>query len=328
MSFLFLLGLSVLIGIIRWIGWREISPLFLFFSGWEGGAKILIIFCLTILMIFCGMLKWKMILDTRNHHISFFELFKLYLGGFFVTQLFPVILFGGEGVRGVILKKKHFLSWREAISSVVIDRVLQLTSYLITILLGCGFLFWKVGFSFKKAEFFLGGFTFLLLVGASFFYFKSFKKQSIIERFLKSFNFKNNNQEPLKTEKEILDFFNFKNLLFWKGLGLAFLRVIVTAIRTFILLLFLGKKITTTAVISVTGFYYFSLLLPIPLALGSHEAIQAMVFQGFNLGANTAVVFTLIQRGVEFLVALIGMFILLPYLSYFFFKIPKLSNDR
>ena len=81
--------------------------------------------------------------------------------------------------------------------------------------------------------------------------------------------------------------------------------------RTWLLILFLGKEISGLPVFSILGFTYLAVMVPIPTALGSHEAIQTFAFNSLGLGLPTATAFTMIIRGAELLIALVGVIILL-----------------
>lgn len=132
----------------------------------------------------------------------------------------------------------------------------------------------------------------------------------MVRFFLKFFNHKKFfNEEPLDIEKEIFEFFKFKNKALWEAIGLAFLRVVITWIRCWALILFLGKSIGVFSSLSVLGFYYFALMIPIPAALGSHEVIQSFSFGGLGLGKNVAFAFTMIQRGAELVLVFMGVMI-------------------
>ena len=51
-------------------------------------------------------------------------------------------------------------------------------------------------------------------------------------------------------------------------------------------------------------------MIPIPTALGSHEAIQTFAFKSLGLGISSAAAFTMIIRATEFLFALVGIIFL------------------
>ena len=99
----------------------------------------------------------------------------------------------------------------------------------------------------------------------------------------------------------------------WQGFGLTFFEKVIKFLKTWLLIIFLGKTISFLPVLSVLGFSYFSAMIPIPASLGNDEVIQAFVFGSLGLGANTGTAFTLIDRGAELIVALVGLFILFGF---------------
>ena len=80
--------------------------------------------------------------------------------------------------------------------------------------------------------------------------------------------------------------------------------------RVWFLIIFLGKEISTLSALSILGFTYLAVMIPIPTALGSHEAIQTFAFNSLGLGVSTATAFTMIIRGAELIIALTGVAIL------------------
>ena len=106
----------------------------------------------------------------------------------------------------------------------------------------------------------------------------------------------------------------------WKVVGLSFLRAATMCLRVWFLISFLGKSIGALPALSILGFSYLAAMIPIPTALGSHEAIQAFAFNSLNLGISTAAAFTMIIRGAELIVASIGIIVL------FRLGIPLLKN--
>ena len=305
--FLFLISLFFGIGLFVWIiktvGWQEIKLVFISFSGWQG----LIILGLTIITVLFGVWKWRFILKSQGHNIPIIELVKTYLAGNAISFLAPMLLFGGELFRGYSLKEKHSIPWESAISSVMIDRILETTLYLLTIFLGLIYFLFKIGLPPKNLGIILGA-TLIFFGGATaIFYFKSFRRESIIKSFLRAFNSKSNEQNSLvEIEKEIFNFFGPKKKKMWQGFGLSFLRVFSNLARFWILIIFLGKSIGFLSAVSILGFFYLAVMLPIPAALGSHEAVQSFAFNGLGLGANTGTALALIIRGAELIMVLIG----------------------
>ena len=301
-----LIGFGLLFWIIKIVGWEEIKLAFLTFSGWHG----LIILILTISTLAIGNWRWKEILKHQGNNISFFSLFRVYLAAFSIMFFTPIVMLGGETFRSYILRKKYSISWNKGIASVFADRIIEITIYLIIILIGVIFLFSSRGLPSGYSAIILGAVLIFLITGISFFYFKTFKKQSIIKFFGRFFNPKLIDEEPFEVEKEIFGLLKPKKAFFWKIIGLSCLKCVLAITRVWFLILFLGRRLSFLSTMSVLGFSYLAAMIPIPTALGVHEAFQTFVFNSLGLEESFAPVFTMIIRGVELLISLIGVFIL------------------
>jgi uncharacterized protein (TIRG00374 family) len=295
-----IVGLILFFLVVKTVGWDEIKKAFLVFTGWKG----LVIFILTFLTMLTGNWKWKEILKSKGINIPFFELFKSYLAGFSLMFLSPIIFWGGELFRGYVLKEKNSVPWSKGMGSVIIDRILEWTTNLVIILIGSVFFVLLIDFPPLKLLAIFGGSFLVIILALGLFYFKCVKKESIIGFFLR-----NNKNHPLETEKEVFDFFERKNPAMWKALGISFLKTGITYLKTWILILFLGKNLGPFASLSILGFTYLAATIPTPTSLGSHEAIQTFAFNSFNIGASTAAAFTMIIRGAELIFALAGIII-------------------
>jgi uncharacterized protein (TIRG00374 family) len=325
------IGIGLLVWIFNFIGWEEIKSAFLIFTGWQG----VIILLLTALMLFFGMWKWKVILKGQGYSFSHRQLAGPYLSCFSLIYLFPIALFGGEIFRGYILKEKYSVPWSKGITSVMIDKILEITVFLVTIITGLIFFLFKIGLPSSNLGIIIGGVLFFFCAAIGFFYFKSFKRESIARFFIKLFNSQKRfiSEEPVGIEREIFDFFKPKNKILWEASILALFRVLVTWLRCWLLVIFLGGQIGILPALSILGFYYFSLLIPIPMALGSHEIVQMFAFGALGIGAGAAPAFTMIQRGAELLLALIGLVIFFRFgidllKTLLFRKLENLIRDR
>lgn len=321
------IGVALFIWIVDFIGWEKIENSLLVFTVWQG----LIVSILTLLIILIGNWKWKEILRGEEVEVSFWHLLKPYLVGFAVMFLAPILLALGDILRIYTFKRKSDISLLKAAASVVIDRVLEWTVNLVIVFFGILILFNRIGFSSKKLILF-GGLFLVFVVWISFFYFKTIKRKSIAKKIGGLFNGRLS-KELLSIEKEISDFFRFQNKSMWRSLGLSFLRGFLMYLRTWFLIIFLGKQISATVSLSILGFTYLAAMIPIPTALGSHEAIQAFAFKSFGLGVSSAAAFTMIIRTAELLFALIGLILLIQtgaiFLQDLIFKaIEKFNKFR
>jgi uncharacterized protein (TIRG00374 family) len=329
--FLFLVslfaGIAIFARIINFVGWEQIENALLIFRGWQG----LVILILTLLMMLVGNWKWKEILRGEEIKIPFGSLFGPYLAGFSVMFLAPVLFWAGEIFRAYSLMRKRDISRAKTIASIIIDRILEWTSNLVIIVLGVLFFLYKNGLPPKNLALVFGGIFSVFFSAIFIFYFKTFKKESIAKTFGRIF-YSRLNKEPLETEKEIFRFFKLQNKAMFKSFFLSFLRAGAMYLRTLILIFFLNKKFAFLESLSVLGFTYLAAMIPIPTALGSHEAIQTFAFKSLGLAFSTATAFTMIIRTAEFLFALAGLIILFRFgaiilKDIFFEKIEKLSNN-
>jgi len=303
-----LVGVVLFIWIGKIVGWQEIKNAFLVFTGWQG----LVIFGLTLLMMLIGNWKWKEILKGENIKTSFRELFRPYLAGFAVMFLAPILLLAGEIFRGYILKAKNFVPWSKGMASVFIDRITEWTANLVVIFFGILFFLYTIGLPPRNLGIIFGGAFLLFAFGISIFYFKTIKRESMAKSLLRILGLErlNHANSILDIEKEIFNFFKPKKIAMWKVFSLSFLRALVMYFRTWFLVIFLGKSITSLPALSILGFTYLAAMIPIPTALGSHEAIQTFAFSSLGLGGGTATAFTMIIRGAELIIALVGVVIL------------------
>ena len=324
-----LIGVILFIWIIQRIGLEEIKLAFFTFSGPDGLA----ILGLTLLMLIVGNWRWKEILKNQGNNLSFLSLFRLYLAGFSILFFAPMIIFGGETFRAYLLKEKYSIPWNKGMASVIVDRVIELTIYILIILTGVIFLFSYRGLPPGYLAMILGGTLVFFIVMIGLFYFKSFKKQSVFKFFGKLFNPKIDDGEPFEVEKEFIKLLKPKKTFFWKIVGLSCLKCGLALTRAWFLILSLGKVISFLPALSILSFSYLAILIPIPAALGTHEAFQTLTFNNLDLGASIAPVFTMVIRIAELTLALIGAFILFRLGagllgSILFRKIENLINNK
>ncbi len=317
-----LIGIGLFVWVLKTVGGEAIENAFLVFVGWQG----LVILGLTLLMAVVGTWKWQEILKGGEVSISFKKLFNPYLAGFALIYLAPIIIWAGEIFRGYILKERHSVPWSKGMASVIIDRILEWTANLTVIFFGGIFFFLTIGLSPIKLGIIFGAVFLIFLLFVAFFSFKSAKRESIIRFFLFS-----NHTQPFEIEKEIFDFFKLKKIAMWKAISLSFLRAAIMYFRAWLLVSFLGRSVGALPALSILGFNYLAVMIPIPAALGSHEAIQTFAFNSLGLGASTAAAFTMIVRGAELIVASVGLIILfrlgiILFKNNLFKKINKLSK--
>ncbi len=301
----FILGAVIFVFLGRWIGWEEIGKAFEVFTGWQG----LVIVILTFLIILLGSLRWKTILNSEDITISFFQLLKMYLGGYAIMYMFPTVLLAGEVFRVYGLGKKKNLSWSKTAASVIIERILEWTINLSVVVLGLCFFLFKKWFWPKELLIVFGAAFLFFSLALIYFYSNILTKRSIVHTIVKKFSGKeiSENSGFLEVENMVFNFFRVQNPAAYKGFLISLFRAGIMQLRVWLLIWFLGANVGFLNSFAVLGFSYISGMVPIPTSLGSHEAIQAAAFVSIGLTASMAAAFTLIIRAAEVLVSSFGL---------------------
>ena len=311
MKKIFLFFFSLLIGIflfswvLKSVGWPEIKKAFLIFTLWQGIAILI----LTFGKITVATWKWKEILKSEGVNLPFLNLLNIYLSGFSIMYFFPTAFLGGEIFQSYVLKSKHSIPWSKGMASSFSDQILDWTTNLVVIFFGIIFFILKIAFLPKKIALISFVLFPLALFSISYFYFKAFRKESIVEFLFRHFSRSFKNSQTLEIEKEVFNFFNFKKVSFWKGISLAFFEEIFFLLRIWFLVNFFGKNINFLSTLSILAFSYLALMIPIPAVLGIHEGVQAFAFDALKLGVGLGTAFALVIRGADLILALIGIFI-------------------
>ena len=290
--------------LIGGVGWNEV---------WEplralSFLNALIIFLLTGVFILTGALRWHVILKGQGCNIPLFETVKMYLAGFAHWFFAPVFLFGNELFRASSLKEQQCIDLAKGMASVLIDRILEVTSNLFVVLAG-GVIFLVMGdhisYSAKMIAAIgsIGGWLFLLAL----LYIRLFQKKSIVRFFWKGTG------GAQEVEEEIFQFFQLRNPAFWQGICLSLGKSIAGIARAWAIIFFFGKGFAILPAITIHAFYYLAILVPIPAALGSHDILQAIAFGALGLGVGTGAAFALVVRAVEMLFAVAGLALLFHF---------------
>lgn len=319
----FFIGISLFVWVLKFVGWSEIRKTLLVFRSWHG----VVILILTFFLILVVSWRWKIILKSAGYEISFFELLKTRLSSYSITYLAPMIFFGGELFQGYVLKNKNAIPWSKGMASVIIDAIMNWTTNLVVIFLGVSFFLFKIGLPPLKLALIFGGAFLFWFVGIFFFYFKVFKKESIVNFFIQFFIPELKNKNLLNTEREIFNFFHLKQKYLWQAFSLSFLEDAIYLLRIWFLILFLGKTISFLPILSFLGFYYLAGMIPIPASLGTQEVLQVFAFGALGLGTGTGMAFTLIIRGADLILALLGIFALYR-LGLTLVEIASLKNNK
>lgn len=298
-----LLGIGLLIWVLRIVGWEAIKEALLVFYG-PGGLAILV---LSFAIILCGAWRWQNILQSRGHFIPLKELWRLYLAYFSLSFFTSMLLISGEVFRVYFVSEKYDIPWPKAATAAIIEHMLELTWHLVVIVVGVGFFLSTIGLHPRNIAFIFGGVFIFFAAITIFFYFCSFRRESIVKIFMGRLNRKSN---VVEIEREVFSFFRPRNLVMWQGFAITAVKGAFDLARIWLLIFFLGKGIGFMPVMTILGFFYIALLFPIPAALGAHDGLQAFSFGALGLGQGAGASLAMILRAADLLLALAGLVIL------------------
>lgn len=316
---LFLLSLTigiVVFGVVTSkVGFGDIIKAFSLFS-LKGLAVVLF---LTLIIALIDVWKLKFILKSQGYNISYLGVAQVWLPGVAISYLSPFAIWGGEFFMTYTLTKKYLLPWEKSGAAVFIFRAVDATIFFPFLILGVLVFPVTAGYFPASKVLIVGGIiTVIFIVLLINFYIKSFKGQSVLSGLLKIFG-----KDPKKFkegrwgklifggEQETLKFFKPRKKEMWIAIGNSFLKYLIILIRAWLLIFFFKGGLNILRAVAAYGFFNLADMSPIPAQLGIQETAQALVFQGFGLGANVGVAFSLVLRAMDSLVCLTGLLLIL-----------------
>jgi uncharacterized protein (TIRG00374 family) len=319
---------------MRIVGWGTIIQSLNLFFGFEG----LLIFLLSVLIVFISGLKLRIIIKDQGYNLTVFDSVKMWLSGFAVSYLTPCALLGGEFFMISFLKKSFNIPLDKSVASVVIDKVINGTLFFVFVVSGVSLFFLYGNFPDQIISYWVALIIFSLFFILAVFYFKILREESLLKWILGFFGIsedkvKNNRngQTLLKAEKDIIKAFSPKRKLFWEALGLSFLRYFLLFFRAGLIVFFLGEGVGIIKDLIIYAVASLSLVFPLPAALGSLETAGFFVFKNLGLEAAKGTIFAMTWRTADILLCIFGLFFAFRFASLLAEKkilsfIDKLKN--
>lgn len=320
-----LTGFVILFFVVRIVGLDEIAKGFSGFSWW--GVAPLLLF--TFANHYMAAVKWQYILRVMGVRINIVPLTKIWFMGYSVSYLTPVAYIGGEVFRAYALKDKFGVPWGKSLSSIGIDKVMESSVWISTILIGSFVFLYQTGISsFSKVVVFGGISAIFFLLVIFVIYVFSFKNISLLRPLLiKPFRLEGSKSEKFLSDLE-RDFFNFFSLKnkrqILASLNFAIIKSILLWLRNVFLIYYLVGIFDYSAGLVSLASSYISYSVPIPASLGAHEGFMAFIFANTGFTAGTGAVFTLLMRGADAILVSVGLLYLFKWgIGLFALKIFK-----
>jgi len=256
--------------------------------------------------------KWNIILKAQGCKVPFFKLFTYKLAGFAVSYVTPSAHIGGEPVKAYLLNKNHNIEFKKSLSSVVIDKSLELSLdgffACITILIIL------VNFTVPKNTAILMALGFFVMASAMYaFYHLTLTEKGFFTtcfRLLRLHKWKltKKYEKDIKgMESHLIYFFKYNK----KGFRNAFLTFLLVWILMFfefkLALLLLGYNASFVAIFIFFSLVGIAYIIPVPAALGALEFGQSSASVMLGISKSVGLALSIIIRSRDMIWVFLGL---------------------
>ncbi|MDP3976042.1 MAG: lysylphosphatidylglycerol synthase transmembrane domain-containing protein [bacterium] len=257
--------------------------------------------------------RWRIILKSHGYLVSFWKIWLYRMTGYGISYITPTQV-GGEPARVYFLNENHDIPLRESSSSVLLDKLLEMSAFVVFVLSGV------LAVSFTNllpnhtlyfifallAVFgFLLGYAFKKLLDGSGFITSLFQKLRLGRvRGLQNFE-----QKILKTEMMIADFLSHtdhKRTTVPLICLISLLAWAFTIVEYALVISFFGLQMSFLQIFLVGTVPLFTYLLPLPGGLGALEKAHVSLFTVLGQSAGAAVAVIVMIRFKEIFLSTIG----------------------
>ena len=283
-----LLGVMIIIILLFKYPFREVISTFTNFTFF----LVLAYLAVSLLIMTTLTLRWKIILNALGHKVSFHKLVSYRLIGYGISYLTPSAKVGGEPIRAALLKRQG-IGFKEGLSSVVIDKTLELSLSAVFFIVGVFLLVLAYAVPGRLlAVLLVLALLFLYIVWK--FYSRIFRGKPVFTALfrmlrLHKLKFMAKYQSKILTfEKPIIHFYRTQKKEFFIATGLSVISLGLSMLEFKLVLLMLGINANLGVVFLVLSLAGLAFMVPLPMALGSFEAFQISLFSIVKIGSAAA----------------------------------------
>ena len=275
-------------------------------------------FLALLLLTFAGVLatnlRGQVILRSQGVELPFWRLLGVWLAGNVLSYMTPLVYLGGEGIKGYLLNKKFGVPINKTASFILIDKIVDLTSFLFMIIMGAAVFVYYIGPSHltRSVAWSVSVMGVVFLIFASF-YVLVFQNKKFMSRILEILFLDKTRLGYFiqKTEDDVIDFFNMRSKFMWQSFASSMLTQVLFLSRHILLIYLLGRGIQVSASLMSLGALYMGFITPIPGAIGVQEGIQSIIFSSLGWGGQQGLALSLVIRTFDIIVVSLGALILL-----------------
>ncbi len=304
-------GITLFIGVLQYIGWDEVRKSFSTFSWSVIGAVI----ALGLLQMAVLIYRWQLILEAQGDRVPYRKLLAPKFVGYTISFLTPGLYVGGEPVRAYLLKKTTKVRLSHGMASIMVDKILDFTYPLPFLVAALIYAIFEYNISWGAVSIFV--LALIVLIGLLIlFYIQTYRGKGFFSMLIRIFHLdklkviRKYLDKFLYFEKLIITFFNKKPKLFIEGLLLSLLGGVLVFVQFYVILYALGITAGLWQILVMMVFMILAFLVPIPASLGSLETGQAIVFSALKYTPSLGIAFSLVLRVVELVKVGIGLMFL------------------
>lgn len=276
--------------------------------------KILIILLPYPLIFVLDTLGWRH--SFKGHKISFKNLFTVRLAGESINMIVPSANFAGEPVKAYLLKKYN-VPLVDGLASVVISKTIMAITQIIFVMLGVGFLIFKLDITGTG----LATSIIIILLGIPIIIFIiMIQKRGIFTLLAKLLKFlrlkiryvEEREHRLRELDENILQFYVNNKKDFFISSTYFLLGWLTGLLEVFVVLYFLGipTDFISTYIIESLSTVAKGVTSFIPGSVGGQEGGIIMIFKSLGLGAGIALTFGILRRLRELIWTTAGLFVL------------------
>jgi uncharacterized protein (TIRG00374 family) len=299
------IGLGALYYILRQYSLKDI------FNVYRNFDSVILLFYIITLAVLMGVLTWRwdVVLKSRNIKIPFRKLYIYRIIGVSINFLTPGPRVGGEPTQASLMTK-HNIDFTEGLTTIMIDKIIDVTTSGILFIIGVFLVGMKYSFP-RNTEIALGigGLIFVSLIVT--FYYRMLTSRHF---FLKLFHFfrldRIKSQYWIKAEKKVEEV-ELMMIEFYKHNKKAFIASLAIEYKLATTLLHINVGVPE--IFFIVSFVGMAILFPIPMAVGVLEAGQLSAFALIGLNANSAIALAFLVRMKDIVWAIAGVILLATY---------------
>lgn len=275
---------------------------------------LLLLINMAILLLFSS--RWWLLLRAMGYRIPYFSLTAYRVAAFSVSYFTPGPQFGGEPLQVLFLQRRHGVPTSAAISSVFLDKLLELLTNLTFLILGLLVIITGgVAAVWFQPRGWLPVLGVLLLPGLHMLALRHGQQPfSEFLAWLKLDGFKHQflrkGYEVIQeAERRLSVFFMQKPLALLQSVFLSGLIWLALIGEYYLMLSFAGLKVDLLQTIMALTSMRLALLTPSPGGLGAVEASQVLALKALGFSNAEGLLVSLILRGRDFVVGGLGLWI-------------------